>query len=166
MRFVHLFLGRHRQTKTTRTNTSIEDEDDDYEEEERFNSERERIVAAKDRRNAKPSPSLPSPSSPKLILPELMTPKEFEARLREGVSVPSSLIKGRTYFLQMGKRIKVLDKRKNKVSYLCVGTRETIEPVEEHMTLYLNLVLNEKELIRTANVMNTDSQHLLVEVSR
>lgn len=99
-------------------------------------------------------------SSP-VILPELLVPKEFESMLKDGIRIPSSVFKGRTYVLQMGKRIKVLEKRK--VSYLCVGSRKhLIDKIDEYVSLYLNLVLNEKGLLRVANVLSSDYEGLAV----
>jgi hypothetical protein len=106
-----------------------------------------------------------SSSPSQLILREILSPKEFESRLREGIKIPSSIIKGRFYVLQIGKRIKVLDKRRgrNKITYLCVGSNQCAEDVDEYTALYLNLVLNEKGLLRAANVMNTDFQGLMMQ---
>ena len=99
-----------------------------------------------------------------LLSPELMSPSVFQSRLREGLSVPSSITKGRTYVLKLGSRIKVLDepggkkrRSKPKVAYLCVGTgTQCKHQIDEYTSLYLNLVLNERELLRVANVMDSD----------
>lgn len=147
--FAYFFSRRTPQPTTTgpiTANHSFSEEPED----DRFTAEIDNTVEqAKEHR-----------SSP-TILPQLLVPKEFESMLKDGIRIPSSVFKGRTYVIQLGKRIKVLEKRK--VSYLCVGTRKhLIDKIDEYMSLYLNLVLNEKGLLSVANVLSSDYEGLAV----
>jgi hypothetical protein len=157
-----LFRRRSHQAAIS-TDSSLQEEEDGFGEAISLRSELDGSESAVDTIRSSTTP-LSSPSL-QMILPEVLTPKEFEARLREGIRIPSSLVKGRTYVLQMGRRIKVLDKGRgrNKITYLCVGSRQCADDIDEYTALYLNLVLNEKGLIRSANVMNTDYQGLVVQ---
>ncbi|MGH2638408.1 MAG: hypothetical protein ACRDF4_03900, partial [Rhabdochlamydiaceae bacterium] len=102
------------------------------------------------------TPAMTTSLSP-VSLRELLSPREFEAKIRKGIRVHSSKIKGRTYVLQLGNRIKVLDGVGKKPTYLCVGTTAKCKDViDEYTVLYLNLLLNEDGLLRVANVLNYD----------
>lgn len=161
MRLTHLFSRRPQQV--TRTNACLRGEDEEEEGEEEFYAEPEEVEPTKRGRKSAPSQSY----SAQIILPEVLTPREFESKLKDGIRIPSSIVKGRTYILELGKRIKVIDRGKSKVTYLCVGSRNpSIDKIAEYTALYLNLVLNENGLLNVANVMNADYERLSMQVRR
>ncbi len=95
---------------------------------------------------------------PALLQEALLSPPEFESKLKTGIRIRSSIVPGRTYVLRLGRRIKVLDGGNERPKYLCVGTLGKCKSeLDEAIALYLNLILNEKELLRVANVMKYDT---------
>ena len=93
------------------------------------------------------------------VIPEILSPNDFERRAKAGIEVASKLVPGRTYLLRWKRKLAVLENGKT-VGYLCVRPYSECDIFAEHLSLYLNLVLNERRLLAVANLISDRSQSL------
>jgi len=82
---------------------------------------------------------------------EILSRTEFARKLDIGILIPSRLVQGRTYRLRLGEKINVFQDGRP-IGYLCVSTTGVRDSIDECIALYLNLVLNENGLLKSANL--------------
>jgi hypothetical protein len=91
------------------------------------------------------------------VISEVTSLEDFAALLKQGIRVRSKIIQGRTYLLKWRKQIMVL-KGDSVVGGLCVSPRQGLRgseySVETYLAFYLNLTLNERKFLRTANLLS------------
>jgi hypothetical protein len=146
----------------------------------------ERIISPRNRRErarsgtntARSRNSLPQPESeiyppkkssrPRQVISEVLDIDDFYSRVKEGIRIQSSINPRRFYLLKWKKQIEVYEYERL-VGSLCIGPKQSSRylggvdylSMELYLAFYLNLILNEKEFLGTANLMSRSRVNLL-----